>query len=131
MMQKLWLKWMFAVSVLSWACLLSPTLLAASGAKAFDTPQLAAEALIDAAARFDVSALQQIFGPNEDSIFLSGERPLDRQRAADFAVRAREKHSVDTDPQDAKRMLLVVGAASWPFPVPIVKREAKWSYDAE
>ncbi len=131
MIREPWLKWMSAVFVVLWACLLSPTLLAAGTAKAFDTPQQAADALIEAAAQFDVTALQQIFGPDEDSIFLTGERPLDRQRAIDFAAMARQKHAVDADSKDAKRTLLVVGVESWPFPVPIVKRGDKWAYDAE
>src|SRR3954471_3685847 len=122
---------MYASAAVLWMCLLSPVLLAATGARAFDTPQQAADALIDAAAKFDVDALRQIFGSGEDSIFISSERPLDRQRASEFVARAREKQSVAADPKDAKRMQLLVGAESWPFPVPIVKRDAKWRYDAE
>jgi hypothetical protein len=129
MMRTLRSKWMQVAALL--ACLCAPPLFAAQGAKAFDTPQQAADALIHAASRFDISALQQIFGTGEDSIFLSGERPLDQQRASEFVAKAREKQGVESDPKDPKHMLLVVGAESWPFPVPIVKRDGKWSYDAE
>jgi hypothetical protein len=112
--------------------LLATTVFAiASGARTFDTPQQAADALVAAAAKFDVSTLQRIFGKDEDSIFLSNERPLDRQRASEFVAAAREKLIVEADPKDANRMLLVVGAQSWPLPVPIVKHDGKWSYDAE
>ena len=113
------------------ACLAPSTLFASSAAKAFDTPQQAAEALVDAAGRFDVSALQQIFGPDEDTIFLTAERPLDRERALGFAAKAREKLTIDSDAKDSNRKLLVVGAESWPLPVPIVKRGEKWAFDAE
>ncbi len=99
--------------------------------KAFDSPEQAADALIGAAARFDQGALKEIFGPGSEDIFLSGEPPQDRQRAADFAREARQKTSISADASDATRALLVVGAESWPFPVPIVKRGGRWSFDAE
>jgi hypothetical protein len=129
MMRTLHSRWLWAASLLVLLC--STLSLGAQGAKAFDTPQQAADALIDAASKFDISALQQIFGMGEDGVFLSSERPLDRQRASEFVARAREKQGIEADPKDAQRMLLVVGAESWPFPVPIVKRAGKWSYDAE
>jgi hypothetical protein len=40
-------------------------------AKAFDTPQEAADALIDAAEKFDVGALEEILGSDGDEIVLS------------------------------------------------------------
>src|SRR6476660_8419202 len=57
--------------------------LAAVGAKTFDTPQQAADALVAAAEQFDEGALKEIFGPGGEDIFLSGEYPQDRQRAFD------------------------------------------------
>jgi hypothetical protein len=55
-------------------------------AKMFNTPQQAADELVDAAEKFDVHALEEIFGPDGDDIVLSGEYPQDRQRASDFLV---------------------------------------------
>ena len=49
------------------------------GTRVFETPQLAADALITAADKFDVGALEEIFGPDGDDIVLSGEYPQDRQ----------------------------------------------------
>lgn len=131
MMRFLRLPWMAPAAVLLLVGLATTVMSAGQGAKVFDTPQQAAEALTQAASTFDEAALRQIFGPGADSIFLSSERPLDRQRAAEFAARAREKLTVETDPRDAHRKLLVIGAASWPVPVPLVEREGKWSYDAD
>jgi Protein of unknown function (DUF2950) len=112
----------------------SPTKTAAivgGGAKTFDSPQQAADALVDAAEKFDVHALEQIFGPDGDDIVLTGEYPQDRQRAADFAAKAREKKNVSVDPKRANRAFLFVGNEDWPFPVPIVKHGEKWSFDAK
>jgi hypothetical protein len=41
----------------------------------FDTPQKAADALIDAADKFGVQLIEDIFGSNGDDIVLSGECP--------------------------------------------------------
>jgi hypothetical protein len=103
----------------------------AAGAKTFDTPQQAADALVDAAEKFDVGVLEEIFGPERDDIVLTGEYPQDRQRAFDFAAQAREKKSVSVDPKSARRAFLLVGKEDWPFPVPIVKRGDKWAFDAK
>jgi len=100
-------------------------------AKTFDTPQQAADALVQAAAKFDVDALEDIFGPQGDDIVLTGEFPQDRQRALDFAAEAREKKTVSVDSMNANRAFLIVGDEDWPFPVPIVKAGGKWSFDAE
>jgi Protein of unknown function (DUF2950) len=102
----------------------------AAGAKTFDTPQQAADALVAAAAQFDEGALVEIFGPGGDDIVLSGEYPQDRQRASDFAAEAREKQSISMDPKRGRAFLLV-GNEDWPFPVPIVKIGAKWTFDAQ
>jgi Protein of unknown function (DUF2950) len=102
----------------------------ARGAKAFDTPQDAADALVAAAEKFDVAAIEEIFGPEGDDIVLSGEYPQDRQRALDFAAEAREKKTVSLDPKRANRAFLIVGNEDWPFPVAIVKVGGKWYFDA-
>jgi hypothetical protein len=135
------------VSVAAWACFWTSqgasaqsaatekTPAAASagsaGARKFDTPQQAADVLIDAADKFDLVALGQIFGPDGDDIVFSGEFPQDRKHSADFVVQAREKKSVSVDPKTGNRAFLLVGDEDWPFPVPIVKRGDKWSFDAK
>jgi hypothetical protein len=115
----------------AWMCLCSWLAIAADQPRTFASPQQAADALVDAAGKFDVSTLKQIFGPQGDSIFLSGEMPSDMERAADFARAAREKKDISLDPADPGRAFLVVGRDSWPFPVPIVKRSEQWAFDAE
>ena len=123
------------LTAVTWACLSAATPVArksvpsASSAKLFDTPQQAADALIDAAAKFDVSALTAIFGPAAGEVAFTGDFAQDRQRAADFAAEAREKTRVSMDPKTATRAFLLVGKEDWPFPVPIVKRAGKWSFD--
>jgi len=95
----------------------------------FDSPQKAANALVDAAEKFDVGVLGEIFGPEGQDIVLSGEFVQDRQRATEFAAEAREKKSVSVDPRSGRRAFLLVGKEEWPFPVPIVKTGNKWWFD--
>jgi len=103
----------------------------ATAAKSFATPQQAADALVAAAENFDENALEQLFGPSGDDVYLTGEYPQDRRRAADFAVEAREKKTVSVDPKTGNRAFLLVGDEDWPFPVPIVKQGANWAFDAK
>src|SRR5580765_643402 len=138
------LPWM--VGALVWACLFTSvgstaqstvtkttpsTTGTTAGARGFDTPQQAADVLVDAADKFDVVALSQIFGPGGEDIVFSGEFAQDRKHAADFVAQAREKKSVSVDPQSGVRAFLLVGNEDWPFPVPLVKRGDKWSFDSK
>jgi hypothetical protein len=102
-----------------------------AAARTFDTPQQAADTLVDAAEKFDVVALTQIFGPDGNDIVFSGEFAQDRKHAADFAAEARKKKSVSIDPKAGTRGFLLIGNDDWPFPVPLVKRGTKWVYDSK
>jgi hypothetical protein len=104
---------------------------AVATAMTFDSPQQAANALVDAAEKFDVGVLGKIFGPEGQDIVLSGEFVQDRQRATEFASEAREKNSVSVDPRSGRRAFLLVGKEDWPFPVPIVKTGNRWWFDAK
>lgn len=100
-----------------------------TSAKLYDSPDQAADALVGAAEAFDVSVLTQIFGPEGIDIVLSGEWAQDRKNAKEFAAQAREKKSIANDPRGTGRAFLLVGKDDWPFPVPLVKRGAKWFFD--
>lgn len=86
---------------------------------------------MDAAEKFDEQALIDIFGRDGKNIVLTGEMPQDRERAVAFAAEAREKKSISLNPKNPDRAFLVVGNKDWPFPVPIVKKSGKWSFDAK
>jgi Protein of unknown function (DUF2950) len=101
----------------------------AAAVKTFDSPQQAADTLIAAAGRFDVPELEQLFGPAAKGVVITNELAQDRQRAAAFVAKAREKHDVSVDPKNRNRAFLLVGDENWPFPIPIVKRGTRWSFD--
>jgi len=99
--------------------------------KTFDTPEQAAEALIQATEKYDVPALEELFGPDGHDLILTGEPARDKEMAKEFAAEAREKMKVSIDPNNKKRAILYVGLENWPSPVPIVQSGGKWSFDAK
>src|SRR5262245_55462319 len=103
----------------------------AAAERTFSTPQAAADALIDAAEKFDVPALEQILGPDANNIIHSGEPARDQERAKQFAQKAREKMKVSLDPTSKSRAFIAIGNDDWPFPVPIVKSGTNWSFDSK
>lgn len=108
----------------------APAVTSTAGPQQFDTPKAAADALVAAAESFDVSALTLIFGPDGHDIVFSGEFAQDRRHATEFAAQAKQKTSVSVSPAGGKRAFLLVGNEDWPFPVPIVQKGAKWSFDS-
>ncbi|PSH05581.1 MAG: DUF2950 domain-containing protein [Acidobacteria bacterium] len=99
--------------------------------KAFNTPQEAAQALIEASETYDVPALLEIFG-SEGKDFISSADPVrDKKGVEVFAAAALEKNAVTVDPKNRARAVLMVGEKDWPFPVPIVNRGGKWYFDTK
>src|SRR5713101_933926 len=99
--------------------------------KEFDTPKHAADALIQVAANFDVAAAKEILGPDSDDIVTSEDPVQDKNRAEEFAAKAKEKSSTQIDKGDPNRAILLVGNDDFPLPIPIVKRKGKWSFDTK
>ena len=104
---------------------------APASAKAFDTPQQAADALVQAAGDFNVPELMAILGPGSEDIVASKDTVQDKNRAQAFAEDAKKKLSVQIDPKNPNRATIVVGLQEWPGPVPIVKRNGKWYFDTK
>jgi hypothetical protein len=97
--------------------------------KTFDTPDAAAQAVIAAAEQNDVATLTAIFGPNNKAILTSGDPKQDAEERAEFARVARAKHQIEKDPMHLHRVFLAIGPEDWPFPVPIVEKDGKWSFE--
>jgi hypothetical protein len=120
------LTWLLAA-----VCTPATAAVAAPPPKTFDTPQAAANALIDAAEKFDVPALEAILGPEGKDIIHTGEPAYDKQTAQQFAALARTKMEVSVDPRSKRRAFISVGNEDWPFPVPIVNTGKTWSFDSK
>ena len=96
----------------------------------FDSPEAAAQAVIDAVDSHDSARLSAIFGPQARGILTSGDPAQDRAEQAEFARLARAKHRLEISPMHPNRAILAIGDEDWPFPVPIVRANGKWSFDA-
>jgi Protein of unknown function (DUF2950) len=98
--------------------------------QAFATPKEAADALIQAASDFDVPALLKILGKGADDIVASQDTVQDKQRALEFAAKAKEKEALVPDPKNKAVVTLNVGNDDWPFPIPIIQsKDRKWYFD--
>lgn len=101
---------------------------AADTGKAFSTPEEAASALQAAATARDNSALHALFGAAGADL----ENP-DRVQAnlemGKFSSAFDQAHRIvhESDSQ----CVLEVGPDRWPFPVPIVKKDGRWFFDAD
>lgn len=98
--------------------------------RGFATPKEAADELIRAAEQFDIPALKAAIGPNSGGLVETADKVQDKERAAKFTEKAREKTVVNKDPKNPSRYIVSVGNDDWPYPVPIVKRSGKWYFDA-
>lgn len=97
----------------------------------FDDPKVAAEELIKACETFDVPVLASVLGPGSEDLISSEDAVQDKNRAAAFAAKAREKNSIEVDKKDANRAILSIGNEEWPLPIPLIKRKGKWFFDAK
>jgi hypothetical protein len=96
----------------------------------FDTPEAAVDAIIDAADSHDSARLTAIMGPQASGILTSGNPAQDRDEQSEFARLARAKHRLEISPMNPNRAVLAIGDEDWPFPVPLVRVNGKWSFDA-
>jgi len=98
--------------------------------RTFPTPKAAAQALVDAAAQNDTAALLKLFGPGGKDIVQSGDAADDKAMRAEFAERARSGLQVEPDHDNPNRVIIVVGDQNWPLPVPLIRKNDQWYFDA-
>jgi hypothetical protein len=97
--------------------------------KTFATPEEASAALVKAATPFDVPALIEILGPDSKDLISTEDPVADKARAEDVVKLAGEKQSVSVDPKNPNHAELLFGNNEWPFPIPLVAHNGKWSFD--
>jgi hypothetical protein len=113
------------------ALLAAGALAAAPAQRTFPSAKAAADALVSAAEKFDVEALKEILGPDGIDLVETEDAVADRNQAAAFAAKAREKLAVVPDPKDPNMVTLVLGADEWPVPIPVVEVGGTWRFDSE
>lgn len=106
------------------------TSLALMAQQTFPTPQAAAQALVDAAAHNDTAAMLKLLGPSGKDIVQSGDANDDKAAREQFAANAHARLRVVVDKGNPNRTTIVVGNQDWPFPVPLIRQNGQWSFDA-
>jgi hypothetical protein len=101
---------------------------AMTGPRTFATPDEAVQALAAATKAGDLAALVALFGPEGKDLVDTSDPATARRHREVFAVAFKEAHRLVDAGTDRKE--LVLGNESWPFPVPLVKGAAGWSFDA-
>ena len=104
---------------------------AAAGQKTFDTPQQAADALINAAGTFDVPELLAILGPDGHDVVASDDPVQDKNNAQALAKEAAARNSIAISKSNPNRATVIVGDEEWPLPIPLVKKKGKWYFNAK
>lgn len=112
--------------------LLLSLLPAARGARAeaqvFATPQDAARALVEASRANDEAALRRLVAEEHAALVLDSDDPAVGERRLRFAEGADARLVYRADGPD--RVTLVVGLEAYPFPLPVVRSERGWQFDA-
>ncbi len=93
----------------------------------FNTPEMAIEALAQAAASKDKQKLLSIFGNDGEELLESGDDIADENALAMFSGRYDERHVVE---KQAEKVRLFLGMEEWPFPIPLAKGENGWYFDS-
>ena len=99
----------------------------ASAQQQFDSTEDAVTALVTAAKEHHKSAINKILGPKGQKIISSGDKVADNRVREDFVAAYDKKHAIENEGED--KATLVIGDNDWPFPIPIVHKDGKWSFD--
>src|SRR5262245_5176819 len=95
----------------------------------FPTPEEGVRALMDAAKNNDTASLLQVLGSEAQSFISTGDPVSDRASRARFVQAYEEAHTLvqvgDT------QVILQIGKDAWPFPIPLVKDNTSWRFDAK
>jgi hypothetical protein len=102
-----------------------------SAQETFATAKDAADALIQAAGSYDLTAMRKILGPDGEDLVASEDSVQDKNIAIAFAEEAKRKNSIAIDPKKPGRAILIVGDRDWPMAIPIVKRNGAWVFDTK
>jgi hypothetical protein len=101
---------------------------AGAGARAFATPDEAVRALVDTVKAGDLDALLAFFGPEGRELVDTSDPATGRRNRQVFLAAMAEGWTLADKAPGRKE--LVVGNETWPFPMPLVKTAAGWSFDA-
>jgi len=98
----------------------------ANAQQVFKTPEEAATALAAAIKSGTTRDVLKVLGRDGVEIMYSGDEVADREARERFVGAYDAKHNVTVEGDKA---ILVVGADDFPLPIPLIRREANWTFD--
>jgi hypothetical protein len=102
---------------------------AAAKQQTFASPEEGVQALMDAAKSHDTTSLLQVLGPEAQSFVNTGDPVSDQASRARFVQAYDEAHTLV--PAGDTKVILQIGKDEWPFPIPLVKDNMSWRFDAK
>jgi hypothetical protein len=100
----------------------------ANGQLTFASPADAVQALQQATASKDKTALRRIFGPDYETLE-TGDPRLDAKNAENFAQAvAQNCHPV---PEGDSKVEIEIGTNQWPMPITLIKADGQWHFDSD
>jgi Protein of unknown function (DUF2950) len=94
----------------------------------YATADAAVDALYASAKSGDEKAALVVLGPNGEDIISSGDKVSDDAVRARFLSSYDAKHEIKTEGDKAT---LIIGDNNYPFPIPLVRKAGKWSFDTD
>ena len=113
-----------ATIVFAW----SMPVLGAPSQRLFSSPEDALKTLVEAVKAKDKDVLDQIFGPSRKDL-RSGDEVGDVAEFDELTRHLAEKTNLVKE-SDSK-VIIHIGKESWPFPIPIVRKDGQWFLDTE
>lgn len=104
------------------------TLAQQSPAKTFASADEAVQALYAAVKGNDERAVQAIIGAGSE-LTSSGDEALDKLEREEFVREYQEMHRLVREPGGGT--VLYIGAANYPFPIPLIAKNGEWRFDAD
>jgi hypothetical protein len=95
----------------------------------FETPEAAAEALVEALGASDLEALLTMFDRQYKDELLGGDEAAARVQIKIAYDRAQEMYRLRPDGEGRRVMLM--GKQVWPMPFPLVEDKGRWRFDTE
>jgi len=96
--------------------------------RSFGSPEEAANVLVETVKAKDTRTMVSLFGKGSQDLVTSGDPVSDNARFDSFVRLYEEKNKLQEE-SDGK-VLLFLGNEGWPFPIPIVKQNERWYFDA-
>lgn len=98
-----------------------------SAQQAFNTPDEAASALVEAAKTGDRKAVVTVLGPDGGDIVSSGDEVADIATRQKFIAAYEAKHQIAMEGDN--KAVLVIGPEDFPVPIPLVRKDGRWHFD--